>query len=212
MVDEGDRNDRRRARTRRALLDAARRGIARQGVEKVTIQEITDEADVGFGSFYNHFATKEDLLQEAVNEVLDGFGAQLDAACTGIDDWAIRYAIGVRMTTRLAINQPAVARVLFAYGAAHMLSDKGLGPRARRDIEGAVETGRFTVRNTNVALTSTAGCVLAFVRMTIDQPGLLNADDADELAEQLLKMFGMHARTAASIAHRPLPAIPRRSA
>ncbi|MBN8933022.1 MAG: helix-turn-helix transcriptional regulator, partial [Rhizobium pusense] len=61
MVDEGDRNDRRRARTRRALLDAARRVIGRQGVENVTIQEITDEADVGFGSFYNHFATKEDL-------------------------------------------------------------------------------------------------------------------------------------------------------
>ena len=68
MVGEADRNDRRRARTRRALLDAARRVIGRQGVENVTIQEITDEADVGFGSFYNHFATKEDLLQELLQE------------------------------------------------------------------------------------------------------------------------------------------------
>jgi AcrR family transcriptional regulator len=194
------------------LLDAARRVIARQGIENVTIQEITDEADVGFGSFYNHFTTKEEVLQEAVNEVLDDFGAQLDVACEGIDDWAIRYAIGVRMTARMALNQPSVARVLFAFGVANMLSDKGLGPRARRDIEGALETGRFTVRNTNVALMSTVGCILAFVRMTLDQPGLLTAADADELAEQLLKMLGLHARTAASIAHRPLPAIPRRSA
>jgi AcrR family transcriptional regulator len=194
------------------LLDAARRVIARQGIENVTIQEITDEADVGFGSFYNHFTTKDEVLQEAVNEVLDGFGAQLDAACEGIDDWAIRYAIGVRMTTRMALSQPSAARVLFAHGIANMLSDKGLGPRARRDIEGAVETGRFTVRNTNVALMSTVGCILAFVRMTLDQPGLLTPDDADDLAENLLRMHGMHARSATSIAYRPLPAIPRRSA
>ncbi len=212
MADEGGRNARRKARTRRALLDAARRVIARTGTVDVSIQEITEEADVGFGSFYNHFTTKEELLQEAVNEVLDGFGAQLDAACTGIGDWAVRYAIGVRMTTRMAINQPAVARVLFAFGATHILSDKGLGPRARRDIEGAVESGRFTVRNANVALATTAGCVLAFARMTMDQPGQLTADDADELAEQLLRMLGMNARSAAAIAHRPLPSFPRREA
>ncbi len=212
MADEGGRNARRRARTRRALLDAARRVIARTGTVDVSIQEITEEADVGFGSFYNHFTTKEELLQEAVNEVLDGFGAQLDAASAGIGDWAVRYAIGVRMTTRMAINQPAVARVLFAFGATHILSDKGLGPRARRDIEGAVEAGRFTVRNTNVALATTAGCVLAFARMTMDQPGQLTADDADELAEQLLRMLGMNARSAAAIAYRPLPAFPRREA
>lgn len=210
MSEEGTRTDRRRARTRRALLDAARRLIARKGTTDASIKEITDEADVGFGSFFNHFASKEDLFREAINEVLDGFGAQLDAACEGIDDWAIRYSIGVRMTARLAINQPSTARVLFAFGDTYLLSDKGLAPRALRDIENATAAGRFHVRNAQVALVSTAGCVLAFVRLGLDYPGRLTAKDADELAEQLLRMFGMNARSASSIAYRPLPEIPRR--
>jgi AcrR family transcriptional regulator len=210
MSETGTRTERRKARTRRALLDAARRLIARTGTTDSSIKEITDEADVGFGTFFNHFASKDELFREAINEVLDGFGAQLDASCEGIDDWATRYAIGVRMTARLAINQPSVARVLFAFGDTYLLSDKGLAPRALRDIENATATGRFHVKNTQVALVSTAGCVLAFVRMALDYPGRLTAEDADELAELLLRTLGMSTRSAASIAHRPLPAIPRR--
>ena len=47
--------DRRKARTRQALIDAAVRLIAEGRGERASIQEITDEADIGFGSFYNHF-------------------------------------------------------------------------------------------------------------------------------------------------------------
>ena len=38
-------------------MQTARTLFARQGVENTRINEITDEADVGFGSFYNHFET-----------------------------------------------------------------------------------------------------------------------------------------------------------
>jgi AcrR family transcriptional regulator len=43
--------DRRKARTRQALIDAAVRLIAEGRGDRASIQEITDEADVGFGSF-----------------------------------------------------------------------------------------------------------------------------------------------------------------
>jgi AcrR family transcriptional regulator len=44
--------DRRKARTRQALIDAAVRLIAEGSGEGASIQEITDKADIGFGSFY----------------------------------------------------------------------------------------------------------------------------------------------------------------
>src|SRR5579859_1853945 len=47
--------DRRKARTRQALIDAAVRLIAEGRGDRASIQEITEEADIGFGSFYNHF-------------------------------------------------------------------------------------------------------------------------------------------------------------
>ena len=43
--------DRRKARTRRALVDAARALLVERGTDDVSIQEITTRADVGFGSF-----------------------------------------------------------------------------------------------------------------------------------------------------------------
>ena len=45
--------DRRKARTRQALIDAAVQLIAEGRGDRASIQEITEEADIGFGSFYN---------------------------------------------------------------------------------------------------------------------------------------------------------------
>ena len=36
------------------------------------------KADVGFGSFYNHFETKEQLFDAAVETVMDAYGQLLD--------------------------------------------------------------------------------------------------------------------------------------
>ncbi|MEZ5118076.1 MAG: TetR/AcrR family transcriptional regulator [Candidatus Nanopelagicales bacterium] len=197
--------DRRKARTRRALIDAAARLLARRRTDDISIQEITDEADVGFGSFYNHFETKAELLQTAVGEVLDRYGEQLDAACEGVADWAERYAIGVRMTARLATSEPAVAQILTVSGNAYLTSEQGLAPRALRDIEGGIAAGRFHVENPVLAMLSTAGSVLTFISVRLTSPETLDDDDADELAEQLLRMLGMTAKGARSVARRPLP-------
>ncbi len=56
---------RRRQQTRDALLGAARALIAEGRASEASIQEITDRADVGFGSFYNHFDTKAELFAVA---------------------------------------------------------------------------------------------------------------------------------------------------
>ena len=66
--------DRRKARTRQALIDAAVRLIAEGRGDRASIQEITEEADIGFGSFYNHFDSKEQLFATATEEVLERWG------------------------------------------------------------------------------------------------------------------------------------------
>src|SRR6476661_2837885 len=63
MTTAPDRRARRREETRARLVEAAKALFARQGVDNTRIQEITDEADVGFGSFYNHFQSKEALIE-----------------------------------------------------------------------------------------------------------------------------------------------------
>ena len=55
------RQARRKRETRERLLDAAFRLMAERGVDAVAINEITEAADVGFGSFYNHFESRDGI-------------------------------------------------------------------------------------------------------------------------------------------------------
>lgn len=54
--------DRKRARTRQALVDAAVDLFGRQGYEATTIAEIAAAADIGTRTFFSYFPSKEDLL------------------------------------------------------------------------------------------------------------------------------------------------------
>src|SRR4026208_398617 len=82
---EPNRLDRRKARTRAALIRAAQTLIA-EGKTNVPILEITQVADVGMGSFYNHFETKEQLYEAAVEDVMDGYGQLLDELTANIEE------------------------------------------------------------------------------------------------------------------------------
>jgi len=198
--------DRRKARTRRSLLDAAREILAERGSGDVSIQEITERADVGFGSFYNHFASKTELFAATVVEVLEEHGALLDAGSEGIEDPAEVFAVGLRASARLVDTHPAMARIMTRIGLEYLVSDHGLAPRALRDIGRGIEAGRFTVSSPQLGLIITAGCLLAFLQVRLDTPELVGEEAADELAERVLRMLGMNARSARAVASRPLPA------
>lgn len=60
MIDR--RPDRRVRRTKRRLKDALLELIEERDYDRITIQDITDRADVGRSTFYSHFTSKEDLL------------------------------------------------------------------------------------------------------------------------------------------------------
>src|SRR6478735_8026249 len=94
---EPNRLDRRKARTRAALIRAAQTLIA-EGRTNVPILEITQAADVGMGSFYNHFESKEQLYEAAYEAVVDAYGEQLDHVTAGIEDPAEVFAGSFRLT------------------------------------------------------------------------------------------------------------------
>jgi AcrR family transcriptional regulator len=54
--------DRKRARTRRALLDAATELFERKGYDETTIAEIAAAAEIGTRTFFSYFSSKEELL------------------------------------------------------------------------------------------------------------------------------------------------------
>jgi AcrR family transcriptional regulator len=197
--------DPRRARTRAALIAAAQQLLAEGRVE-VSIQEITDTAGVGFGSFYNHFDAKDQLWAVAVSEALRAHGDFVAALTAGIDDPAEVFCVGMRLTGRLQREFPHLARVLVNTGTATLMADRGgLITQAQSDIEAAMAAGRFDVSDSEFAIHLTAGALLSVVAMLDAHPELDAAAVSDEFAERVLRSFGLSAKEAHKLVSRPLP-------
>ena len=199
-----NRLERRKMRTRAALIRAAQAFVA-AGKLNVAVLEITQAADVGMGSFYNHFDSKEELFQAAVNEVLDELGAILDKLTGEGEDPAETFARSFRLVGRLFRRRPEMSRVLLNSGLTLISADRGLAPRARRDIDAATRAGRFSVDDPVLALAVAGGALMGLGQLLHDQPERDDADAADRVTRDVLIMFGLPADEAAEICRRPLP-------
>ena len=201
---EPNRLDRRKARTRAALIRAAQTLIA-EGRTSAPILEITQAADVGLGSFYNHFETKEQLFEAAVEAVMDGYGQLLDDLTGDIEDPAEVFACSFRLTGRLQRREPELSRVFLNNVLRLLGADNGLAPRARRDIKAGMDAGRFDVADLDVAVTLAAGTLIALGQLLLDHPERDAEETTDRVTEDLLRMFGMTRRQAQRICSLPLP-------
>ena len=199
-----NRLERRKMRTRAALVRAAQTFVA-AGKLNVPVLEITQAADVGMGSFYNHFHSKEELFQAAVNEVLDELGAILDKLTAEGEDPAETFARSFRLVGRLFIERPAISRVLLNTRLTLISANRGLAPRALRDIDAAVRAGRFSVDDPMLALAVAGGALMGLGQLLHDQPKRDVAEAADRVTRDVLVMFGLPTGEAADICHRPLP-------
>ena len=199
-----NRLERRKQRTRAALIKAAQSFIA-AGKLNVPVQDISQAAEVGIGSFYNHFDSKEQLFQVAVNEVLDTQGALVDVLTESIEDPAEMFACRFRLTGRLFRRRPEEGRVVLAYGLPLIMSNRGLGPRGRRDIAAAAAAGRFQVADPELAMVVSGGALLGVGQLLQARPERDDAQAVDQVTESVLRLFGLSAEEAHQLCRMPLP-------
>ncbi|MGY5014348.1 TetR/AcrR family transcriptional regulator [Streptomyces sp. 900105755] len=202
-----NRFERRRAETRQALVRAARQILAETGDTSASIQAIAERADVGFGSFYNHFESKAELFDAAVTDALEEFGQVIDELVEGIDDPAELVAAGFRLAARMADSHPELMRILRDRGLAHIHSERGLSPRALRDLERGIASGRFTGTDPTTALSALGGTLLSLVALRLARPDLDGDEAAADLAAMGLRMLGLAPDDAHEVTRRPLPDI-----
>ena len=176
--------------------------------EQSTIQQITDEADLGFGTFYNHFESKEELFVVASAEVLEGWGRMLDLACRDLNDPAELFAAKFRISGRVGRTHPERARFLTELGLEALGRPEGLAPRARRDLTAAFATGRLAHPSPEVALSAVAGALIGLLAAQLEAPGGVEDRVVDDVAAGLLRMLGMDPGEAERVASLPLPGPP----
>jgi AcrR family transcriptional regulator len=74
------RHDRRRERTRIAILDAAEQAFTADGYAAAYVEAIAERADVAIGSIYSHFGNKDGLWSALAERALERFDAYLQEA------------------------------------------------------------------------------------------------------------------------------------
>lgn len=198
------RGSRSRNKTRLKLIDAALRVMSKKGVEGTAIRDITEAADVGFGSFYNHFATKAEIAT-AVFEV---HADELASITRRIGEREADRAIAISYIQRVFMSRATTDPVwgwfiVYASNGLPQLS-KVFEEQGIRHIREGREAGRFTVNCDRAAMRMILASLLATMRGLLE--GELERSDVAETVECLLRMLGVAGEEARLLSKRRLPA------
>lgn len=205
MVETEGRRAKRREQTRARLIDTARILMAERGFTEVGVAEITTAANLGTGTFYNYFSSRDQLLAAVAEESMEKIGDALDRDVSGLEDPAEAFASSLRHLVRYALNDRVWGGFLVQMGAAHPALLRILGPRARRDLLRGVEARRFSIEDLDLATTCTFGSLIASIQLAMESEP---RDDRDQIfARAMLCMVGVPADESTEIAARALPEI-----
>jgi AcrR family transcriptional regulator len=195
-----DRRARRKAETRERLVVAARALFARQGIEATRINELTEEADLGFGSFYNYFDSKDAIVEAVLEQVVGGAGAEIERLIAEIDDPAEVVAVAHRSLVERAARDDELGWLLVRLDLSHDVMLSALGDYAARDLRRGIAQRRFRVPDEDVAVVAAGGALVGVMRAVLE--GRADGDAAEAHAAGVLQLFGMSPEEAAEVASR----------
>jgi AcrR family transcriptional regulator len=111
-----DRRQRRSADIRERLFRAALELFAQKGFAEATVEDITEAADVGKGTFFNYFPSKDHILLAFVEMQLSKLEAAIEMARgSGEPMPEFLRSLGVRMTQEPTRNPAIIRALLQAY-------------------------------------------------------------------------------------------------
>jgi AcrR family transcriptional regulator len=129
------------ARTRAALIAAGFDLLVDRSIDAIPIDDLVAKAGVAKGSFFNHFADKQDFANAIATEVrleLEDLVARCNAR---IDDPVERIARGMRVVAEFAITNPKRSAVLLRSHASSTARDHPLNKGLVEDMAAASALG-----------------------------------------------------------------------
>lgn len=134
-------------RNRQKILEVAARVFAERGID-ATLNDIAHAAGVGVGTVYRKFSDKNALIQELIDEKLNGVLARVDAA-SAHESGGAALREGMREAAAMRARDRGLFGILFSAGRPTDARDHGVNRLlhawddviARAQAEGAVRPG-----------------------------------------------------------------------
>ncbi len=169
--------------------------------------EIAERADVGAGTVYNYFKSKDELAIAVLETLMHDLAVRIEKVTNTFQDPAQVYAFGIRSVLDTATQDVRWAQML---NRSEVIADaifRIIGPFAIRDIRLASQAGRFEVSNAELVWRLTTHALIgAGLAIT---SGQLPGNAKDQIIARLLCMTGIGMNAAIELAARPRPDLPR---
>ncbi len=199
-----NRMDRRRQRTRGKLIEGAKKVFSQKGIDATSVHDITEEADVGIGSFYTYFPTKDDIVAGVAAERLATHAATVAEHASNYDDATVSTVMGARTLVHLLLREETFDWLLERPHILVREIQANVAPIAIADAKHGVEQGAFNTdvddpRSQMMLIWGLVGFIA-----TARETGLI--EDADKIfARAQLRLLGADEPQIDKLMELPLP-------
>jgi AcrR family transcriptional regulator len=188
-------------------MKSAYKLMSSKGVDETTIQEITDDADVGFGTFYNYFASKDEIATKVLDCVIHTLGQRCDLSMreAGIVDPVLVVSNSVRLVAYEMMTDPMWRWWLKRTDLMVQRMRAAFHPFGIRDMKAALAAGQYRIAGNDL---ETAWSFLIWMlagNITDIVEGYRPKETEGTMAESVMRVMGVDLAKAAEVASTPLP-------
>lgn len=205
------RTSRKKLETKDKLLNSLQLLILERGVDAISINDITEMSDIGLGTFYNYFDSKNTII-DAVSELIAyHYHKQLDQITEGIEDPAMVLATSVYYTYGKIVDGSLWGKFLFDCGLPIDFYLNIMKARSAHDIITGVGSGQFALERDDLALSQS---VLSGMLISVSNDlyhGRLDRNTLPTIATKILVILGMDKEDANRVAQQAVFPIPKQA-
>ena len=121
------RRERKKLQSRKMILEAAISEFSKKGYKETSVADIMSAADLGIGTFYNYFGSKEDLLFSLLGRLGETIRMALAEARAAERTSLELLEVGARVTAKF-LDENRFVMPLFLSGVSHV-------PQGREDAD-----------------------------------------------------------------------------
>ncbi|MFF4895422.1 TetR/AcrR family transcriptional regulator [Streptomyces sp. NPDC001068] len=184
-----------KAASRERVLRIAARKVRAEGVTRPGIAELMKEAGLTHGGFYKHFASREDLIGQAVTEALAEGTAKMERAARKNETEPRTGLIDAYLGKRHR-DAPATGCALVTLGAAAGRADAGFKEAYERQVRSYLELIAGLGEGSEEARSEAMLTLSALVGATLMSRAVADPALSDELLANVADQLKRHAAPA----------------